>query len=128
MNFKYHHMKKKTGLLLIILAFGFSSCTNDSESDLIEITDPNETVTYAGEVEAIIRSNCLACHSDPPRNGAPFPLSNFEQLRQRAESGAVLRAIQKQTGEAGAMPPSGRLPQATIDLIDQWIQDGLLEQ
>ena len=67
----------------------------------------------------------MACHIDPPVNGAPFPLIDYAQVSSRASS--ILAAISKQTGEVGAMPPGGRLPQATIDIVNQWIQDGLLE-
>ena len=105
------------GILLI-------GCSNDSESDLIETTDPQTPITYSKNIQSIINNNCLACHSDPTQNGAPFPLNNYDNVLVRAQNGQLLRAISRQTGEPRAMPPSGRLPQATIDLVDQWIQEG----
>ncbi|MDJ0645461.1 MAG: cytochrome c [Flavobacteriaceae bacterium] len=112
-------------LLSTMLLLG---CTNDSESDLIDPVDPDGPVTYNANIRAIINNNCLGCHSDPPQNGAPFPLTNYDQVLARAQNGQLLRAIRRQTGEPRAMPPSGRLPQATIDLVAQWIEDGLNEQ
>ncbi len=118
--------------LLLILG-----CTNDSESDLLvtedqETTDPVDdddsfeaTVTFTEDIRPIITQNCLGCHSNPPRNGAPFALVTFEQVRSR--SNGVLRTVSLQTGEPDAMPPSGRIPQAAIDLIEQWIEEGLAE-
>ena len=124
--------------LVLLLVF---SCTNDSESDLLdpipesveEIGDNESTdnesiddaITFSADIQPIIARNCLGCHSSPPRNGAPFSLVSFQQVSSR--SAAVLRTVSLQTGQPNAMPPSGRIPQASIDLIDQWIEDGLIE-
>ncbi len=122
----------KSILPVSVLAFLFlMGCSNDSESDLIDQQkDDNETelVTYTNNIQSVINSNCLSCHSSPPVNGAPFSLTTYAQVKSRAESGLLLTAISRQTGEARAMPPTGRLPQATIDLVEQWIADGLLEE
>jgi mono/diheme cytochrome c family protein len=120
-------MKNKVKFILPLVTFIVLACTNVSESDLIN-EQPNEVITYNANIKPLIDSNCLSCHSDPPRNGAPFPLTNFEQVSVSAENGSLLSALNKQTGETGAMPPSGRLPQPTIDLIAQWIEDGQLEE
>jgi uncharacterized membrane protein len=121
-------MKRNVKFLLPLLALTLIACTSDSESDLMEMEEPDGPVTYNSNIRAIINSNCLNCHSDPTRNGAPFSLTDFQQVSVRADNGSLSRAINKQTGDAGAMPPSGRLPQTTIDLIDQWIDEGFLEQ
>ncbi|WP_425237246.1 hypothetical protein [Ulvibacterium sp.] len=121
-------MKRNLKFLLPLLALTLIACTSDSEDDLMEMEEPGGPVTYNSNIRAIIGSNCLNCHSDPTRNGAPFSLTNFQQVSTRAENGSLSRAINKQTGDSGAMPPGGRLPQTTIDLIDQWIDEGFLEQ
>lgn len=110
---------------LIVTLLLFVSCSSDSEDDITQ--PPQGTVTYVGNVKAIIDNNCLGCHTDPPVNGAPFALTNYTQVSSNAA--LILTAISKPTGAAGAMPPGTgpRLPQATIDIIDQWIQDGTLE-
>ena len=117
-------MKNLFYLLCLVL---FLSCSNDSESDLIEMNNPSDPITYNGNIKAIIDSNCLACHSNPTTNGAPFPLVTYDQVLVRAQNGQLLRSISRQTGEAVAMPPSGRLPQNTINTIEQWINDGAPE-
>ncbi|WP_027394968.1 hypothetical protein [Aquimarina latercula] len=116
---------------LLFLAFFMINCANDSEDDLIDVIDnpdpigDGSVITYTANIEPIIQSSCVGCHADPPVNGAPFPLINFTQVSQRA--GGILNRMSRQNGAAGAMPPSGRLPQSTIDLVDQWIADGALE-
>jgi len=116
---------------ILVLA---TSCANDSEDDLISIVEdqvgggeegegnpPSTAITYANTIEG----SCVECHANPPRNGAPFALVNFSQVSARA--GGILNAISRQSGTPGAMPPSGRLPQNTIDTFEQWIEDGTLE-
>ncbi|WP_350284465.1 hypothetical protein [uncultured Croceitalea sp.] len=130
-------MKNMLKFTLLLSAFLVIGCTNDSESDLliVEETDNTDnsgdddnsdaTVTFSANIEPIIASNCLGCHSSPPRNGAPFSLVTYAQVSSR--SSGVLNTVSKQTGEPSAMPPSGRIPQASINLIDVWIQEGLAE-
>lgn len=120
-------ISKKTGFVWVaLIGMAIASCSNDSESDLLELPGDNpdngDLVTYTTNVKAIIDGNCLGCHSSPPRNGAPFALTTFSQVSARANS--ILTAMSRANGTPAVMPPSGRLPQATIDVIDQWIQDG----
>ncbi|MFS4446892.1 hypothetical protein [Maribacter sp. 2307UL18-2] len=123
-------ISRKIGIVLLALAsISITSCSNDSESDLLDLPDGNpdngDLVTYSNDVKSIIDSNCLGCHSSPTRNGAPFALINFSQVSSRANS--ILTAMSRANGTPAAMPPSGKLPQATIDIIDQWIKDGTQE-
>lgn len=120
-------ISKKIGLAFLALAsITITSCSSDSESDLLELPDEipsnGDLVTYTNDVKSIVDGSCLGCHSSPPRNGAPFALTNFNQVSTRANS--ILTAMSRANGAPAAMPPSGRLPQATIDVIDQWIKDG----
>jgi cytochrome c5 len=116
-------------LILSLVYIISASCTNDSESDLIPMEPENpETVSYEATIKQIIANNCLGCHKAPPINGAPFALDTYARLMDRVENGNVIVAIKRQTGEPAAMPPQGRLPQATIDLIEQWADEGFLEQ
>jgi uncharacterized membrane protein len=125
-------MKAIKLLILFLLVISIWNCTNDSEADLIEMEEevinenPNLSgVTYDNTVRAIIQNGCVGCHNSPPRNGAPFALVTYEQVSTRANS--ILSAMSRQNGSASAMPPSGRLPQNSIDKIQEWIDNDLLE-
>lgn len=120
-------MKYSVKCLFILTSFLVVSCSNDSESDLVDTDIPQTTITYTSNIQSILNSNCTGCHSDPTKNGAPFPLTNYDQVLVRMQSGQLLNAISKQAGESRAMPPSGRLPQTTINLVEQWVEDGLEE-
>lgn len=123
-------MKKITyilGLSLITL-FG---CANDSEEDLIEILPPlalDQSITYDANIKVIIGNNCLNCHNSTPANGANTSLDTFTGAVNGINNNNLFERISRQPGEGGAMPNGGpRLPQNLIDLVEQWRNDGLLE-
>jgi len=114
--------------ITIMLSIITISCENDSESDLIEIVDPVQLVTYENTTKAIIDTNCILCHNDPPINFAPMPLLTFTQVTEAIENRGLINRISTEDINA-VMPPGGpRLPQSTIDLIIQWNNEGLPEQ
>ena len=120
---------KKIIYTLCFLTLILFSCSNNSEDDLIDspILLPNEKVTYIADIKTIIDNNCIFCHSNPPVNGAPISLITFQDVSGQANT--ILSRISLQAGQGGAMPAGGpRLPQAAIDLVQQWITDGLLEE
>lgn len=43
---------------------------------------PDDSVgpTYCADVQQIVQKKCVRCHSDPPDNGAPFPLVTIEDF------------------------------------------------
>ena len=118
-----------TFIALFLFVFGMFSCSNHSESDLLEISPPDSVlITYDNDVKVIIDNNCISCHSDPAVNGASFPLTTYDNAKIAIESLNLIGRISAQAGESGAMPFGGpRLPQNLIDTIIQWQTDGLLE-
>ncbi|WP_397363121.1 hypothetical protein [Olleya sp. R77988] len=120
---------KKSIYILSFLAITLFSCSNNSEDDLIDpiVIDEGEKVTYITDIKPIFENNCIFCHNDPPVNGAPISLTTFQEVSSQANS--IINRISLQAGEPGIMPFGGpRLPQTSIDLVQQWIDDGLLEQ
>ena len=84
----------------LVFALLFWGCSNDSESDLMDPpNNENELVTYNDNIKSIISNNCLSCHSNPPVNGAPFPLTTYNEVKTRAESGLLLTAISRKKPE-----------------------------
>lgn len=118
-------MKKSIKFVLPLLSIFIMSCSSDSEGDLLPPDDDDggivdNGVTYTANIRPIMTNNCVACHSNPPTNGAPFPLTTFSEVSGRA-SGVFNRT------NNGTMPPAGKLPQANIDLISDWISGGTPE-
>lgn len=119
--------KRKYYLPILVLIFAASSCANDSQDDLIYQMQIPQLVTYTNSVKAIIDNNCIGCHSNPPVNGAPYSLVDYDAVKNNV--GNIINRISRQDGESGLMPIGGpRLPQNLIDEVVQWQTDGLLEQ
>ncbi|WP_445710730.1 hypothetical protein [Flavobacterium sp.] len=121
---------KKTQYYLSILAIPFvllTSCSNDSEADLIESQNLN-TVTYTNFAKSIIDNNCLSCHGATPSNGAPMSLNSYSLVKDAVINRGLLDRISRVQGASGMMPNGGtRLPQTTINSMNEWQTDGLLE-
>ncbi len=87
--------------------------------------DNGVIVTYTGDVAAIISANCLECHGEVRKNGAPVSLHTYELLKK--ENLLVQFYMNDLTNP---MPPESRgglISVAERAIIDEWIADGLLE-
>lgn len=117
----------KSSLLIIPALFLQFGCTNESTSSLIG--DPVDgVITYTNTVKTIIDNNCLFCHSQPPQNGAPMSLTTYTDVKNAVLTHGLLDRISRAQGEPGMMPNGGmRLPQATIDKIFEWADNGMPE-
>lgn len=96
------------------------SCTNDSESDLID-NETTTTVSYTEDVKPIMESNCVSCHGNTPSNGASVSLNTYDNVKNAILNNALINRISKDQSDPELMPLGGsRLPQTTIDKIAQW--------
>ena len=115
-------------LIISFITILITGCSNNTLDDIEadEETLP-EVITYT-EVKPIIDGACLNCHSNPPQNGAPMPLVNYDNVKEAVLNRNLLNKISKNEGDNGLMPLGGpRLPQSSINIISQWEEDGLLE-
>lgn len=113
-------MKQKNLLLgFIILLFTFFSCSTATIEEVI-ITEP---ITYDADVSVIISNNCLPCHA----GGFPAAGLNLEaytNVRASTENGNLLSRI---TNVSNPMPQSGLMAPDLIATIEQWAEDGFIE-
>jgi hypothetical protein len=72
--------------LMILVATG-ASCSGGSSGDAQPAVTPFAscgTIPATGSIpdedNAILQSRCQTCHTDPPQNGAPFPLITYAQV------------------------------------------------
>ena len=80
--------------------------------------------TYNDDIAPIIMSNCLNCHGATPSNGAPSSFNTYNLVKTGVQSGNILNRINNTTNP---MPPNGLMSQSNRDIIQQWLDDGLLE-
>jgi uncharacterized membrane protein len=110
---------KKVQLILLIAASTFIfSCSKSSD---VPATNPIVTVTYQKDIKNIMSTNCTGCHSNAGSKTLPY-LDTYDLVKTNIAK--VSTRINIATGQQGIMPPSQRLPQATIDLVKAWVTQG----
>ena len=114
-------------LFCIALIGGLLTGCSSSGGDETPMPDPDPQggpITYQQHVRPIITANCLSCHSDPPSNNAPMPLTTYSDVRGAVETRGLLNRINSTTNP---MPPNGRMPSSTRQVIEDWVDQGFLE-
>lgn len=122
---KMKHLIYALGVLTLTLTYACSSSSTDDVTDPTPDPDPTGEVTYNDNIKSILNNNCTGCHGTPPTQGAPFSLTTFNSAKDRID--AIINRTSRATGTAGVMPPSGQMSQGLRDAIQQWKDDGLLE-
>lgn len=112
---------------LLFIYFVNNSCTQDSVSDLLDIS-ADEPITFNQTIRPIIINNCANCHGAIPSNGAPQPLLTYDEIKNSVLNEGLLDRISRPEGQVGAMPQGGpRLPQNQINAIITWSEEGFQE-
>lgn len=113
---------------LMIAVFSLSLISSCTEGFIpVEEIDPTlptgDTITYETHISTVMTSNCISCHggSNPQGN---LVLENYNQVRNSAENGTLIQRI---NDVANPMPPAGLMPASTRALLDEWVQNGYLE-
>ncbi len=111
--------------LILLISMAIISCKKEAEV----VVPPVPKVTFA-KVAPILKLNCVPCHE--ANSGANFDarkkhVDNYTIAKDNAAF--IADRIQRETTAAGFMPRGkAKLAQADIDLVKQWIADGLLEK
>ena len=70
---------------MLLVGILLSGCTNNTLDDLEPMAqdddDGGTMLVVFEDVQPIFNNTCVACHSNPPQNGAPMPLISFDNLR-----------------------------------------------
>lgn len=75
-------------------------------------------VEFSSQIKGIIDTNCAVSGCHVTGGAAPFTLTTVESVRSRASQ---IKAVT----QSGAMPKNNpKLPQAQLDLIACWVDDG----
>jgi len=121
---------RSRALCLGLLALSISACGDDFVGD----DDPMKTTDTAlpCPLRVLLAERCSACHGDEPKFGAPMALVTREHLMAAALDGrgtVAERMVDRMTSDGARMPPppDGAATQADVELIEQWIADGMPE-
>ena len=118
---------KNAIVCLIFTVFVAMSCTSDNSATLTEPANTVELTTYNNNVKAIIDNNCITCHANIPTNNAPYSLTTYADVKLHISD--IINRISRANGAVGLMPQGGpRLPQTSINVVNKWQTDGLIEK
>jgi len=120
-------MKFKNFIYAFVIISLLSNCSSSSDDESMTPQpdpDPTEKVTYTADIKSIIDGNCISCHGATPSNGAPMSLTTYTQVKNN-----VNNIISRINSTSNPMPPSPNSPLSSTQksLIQQWKDDGLLE-
>jgi len=112
-------------LIVLGLTLTFQSCTTAiiDEGDKNSLSPITRVVTYQSDIRSIMTNHCITCHAGPAPN-AGLDLSNYQNTRFSAENGGL---VPRMNDAVNPMPPVGKLPATSLQLIDKWVADGFPE-
>jgi len=95
------------------------SCESTTIQDISGVvTNP----TYNANIKAVMLAKCTGCHA----GGNQYPnLETYLKVKDASQNGNLLCRLDATCGNI--MPQSGRLPQATIDMINKWATNNFPE-
>src|SRR5438105_15813200 len=109
-----------------------------SASPLVAADKPAgpKKLNYQDNVQPILREKCFACHDADKMKGG-LDMTSFAKLMEGGGSGAVVKPGDSEGSRLfltishkvqPAMPPKAdKLPQAVLDTVKMWIDQGALE-
>ena len=118
------HWIIKINSVVIIGLLGFTSCYYDVEEDIYTTIEcKTMDMSYANDILPIIVDNCYRCH-DAANNFGNITLEGYDLLKQRADSGQLVGAINREPGFSPMPQNSAKLLDCNIEKIEAWINSG----
>jgi hypothetical protein len=110
-------------VILTIVSIITVSCESNTYSEISVVTNP----TYSKNIGPLFSSKCASCHSPGGTDQAPY-LTNYDEVKESIVNGNTLCLLEDPTvcffSANTFMPPTGKLPQTTIDMIKLWRDQG----
>jgi hypothetical protein len=118
-----------TVVVAVAMVTGPAACSQGAAGG--EPVDPS--TFFQSQVQPILKVRCLRCHGGEAKIRGNLRLDRREAVLQggdlgpavsleQPEESVLLKAIRYEQPE---MPPSGKLPQAEIDILTRWVKEGL---
>ncbi len=122
------------GLIRVLLAVAaLATVTRGAEGESIDLsTDADKALFFTSQVEPILTKRCLKCHGGGDKIRGELRVDDREALFKGGELGPavdlddpseslLLQAIHFDGLE---MPPSGKIPDAEIRILERWVKAG----
>jgi hypothetical protein len=117
----------KKFLLFAMVAIAFlMSCNKDSGASTTTFSCTGITPTYTSTIKTILDNSCAVsgCH-DAIYAARGVDLSTYASVKAASKQGSFMGTIEHQAGYQAMPQGTAKLPDATIQKIYCWIQNGL---
>lgn len=115
-------MKKFYILSLLLIAISLQFCGTSKEAAKAKAP---AKITYAANVEGILKTSCSPCHFPP--QGNKEPLNTYASAAKHIDE--TIRRINLEPGQRGFMPARHpKLADSLIQVFVKWKTDGLIEK
>lgn len=81
-----------------------------------------DKVTYSSLSASVFSPSCVVCHGPGPRDLTSYSAVLKYVVPGKPESSPLCKRMVN-----GSMPPSGKMPEAIVEMVCNWIEDGALE-
>jgi cytochrome c5 len=122
-------MKKIINLMIVACGIFAFSCQSNTYEELVPKpeTNNNEKVTYAKNIKPIFDASCTTCHKLGGKPQTKPYFDTYDLAKQVTETSELLCRIDGGGACNGdVMPPTGKWPQITIDLVKSWKEQGYI--
>lgn len=113
-------------ILMFSALFAVTGCYYDNAEEMYENFPQDcdvSAVSYSTDIVPILDQNCLSCHSGSAPQ-ANLDLSTYQNVSDNAAS--VRNRINLPPGDPLLMPQDGPMIKCNIDKINNWIDQGAL--
>lgn len=105
--------------LLLLTTISQTACYYDNEQEQYGTTECDTTsVSYAADIRPILDQQCISCHA-PGGQQESQPFTTYEEFTLYVSS-----AVERVNGIGSIMPPTGKLSDCNISLIEAWVNAG----
>jgi uncharacterized membrane protein len=120
----YVFVRKWLQITVCSMALLQAACSGDSSDPPSGTKLPIEAAYFPCDVERIMQNVCQQCHSDPPVNGAPFPLVRYQDTQKMILDQPVTSAML--TDVEGRLMPRAPVVMSDLDraALVTWLRNG----
>lgn len=111
-------------IFTISVLFHFTSCTFDSEEDLLKTNECDTVNVVYSDLTFIFSGTCADCHNRESTYRGGIEMDTYESVKSSINTGLVLRAI-KHEGDYNMPYQMPKLSDCNIGKIEAWINEGM---
>ena len=124
-------MPNTSSIFLRVVAFAVVCVLTLAEGRQVYADDKSQSEFFSSEVLPILQGKCFKCHGGEETEGS-LRLTSRENLLEGGDNGAAVNLDSPEDSllisainyEDLEMPPTGKLPEAQIEVLTRWIKMG----